>query len=280
MTIQPHLALALRPIANFIAGHFQTIEYSEHQGQMIHECGQSMKSHPHYRMVTSPKLLACRHRYCPFCQHERVENLQQQVNSFMEIVESSGAKANWLVLILYGQQSIVNCLKRRLEEMESAFTQLTRRRFAQHILGCIRFLEVSQDQVDSRLARPRFRCLLLVTTSMFEGADCVSEAQWAERWRNFLNRRTTPEVHLMRLVGSAHRVTESVQNEIHKSMSYSDDFPSEEWFLEMTRQVQGVPTLNVDGVLKPWLTKALEDQEEDLARERRYSIAKSSIQVP
>lgn len=270
---------ALKPRAKLIAGYFRTIEYSEHQGRMINECGQSMKTHPHYRMVTSPKLLPCWHRYCPLCQYERIENLQQQIDNFMENVESSGNKANWLEVTLYGQKSVVDCLKLRLEDMERAFTQLTRQRFARHILGCIRLFEVTQDQEDFRLARPRFRCLMVVTTSIFDGADFMTKAQWAEKWRQCLNVRATPEVHLMKLLGSAQSVTESVKNEIRKSMDYCADLPSEKWFLEMTRQMQGVSRLNVDGVLKPWLTNALEDQKKDLARELRYSVAKSHTPV-
>lgn len=277
MAIQTFSESALKPNAKLIAGYFRTIEYSEHQGRMINECGQSMKTYPHYRMVTSPKLLPCRHRYCPTCQYWRTESLQQQVARFMEVVTSSGNTANWLLVTLYGQKSIVNCLKQRVDDMENAFRQLMNQRFAKHILGGIRLLEVAQDDEDNRSAIPRFHCLLLVTNTMFRGEDFINEAKWAEKWRNHLTVRDTPDVYQRRLEGDAGALTALVQKEISGSLNYFGDLPSASWFLEMARQMHGVPRIRVDGVLRPWCNGALEDQENDLIKERRDSMAKSQI---
>jgi hypothetical protein len=156
--------------------------------------------------------------------------------------------------------------------MENAFSRITGQRFAQHILGCIRFLEVDQATDDDRIALPRFRCLLLVTRSLYDGPDFIPRDDWAEMWKHHIHMRDTQEVDIKRIEGDAEAASTSVLYEIFKSINCPDRLPSRPWFLEMARQLHGVPEIDVSGVLWPWFREQLEDQSSDLFREQRYSV--------
>ena len=262
----------IRPKAYQIADYFMSIDDTEHQGRMINECGDCMKTYPCRRLVTNSRALPCRHRHCPICRHWKSERWQDQAKQFLSRVASAGNTAYWLVLTLSGQRSFVSCLSPRVDHMENAFRRITGQRFAQHILGCIRFLEVDEATDDDRIAMPSFRCLLLVTQSFHNGPDFIPRDDWAEMWRHHLHMRDTSEVDLKGVEGYSEAASTSVLSEISKSINCPDRLPSKWWFLEMAKQLYGAPEIDVSGVLWPWLREQLENQASDLFRERRYSI--------
>lgn len=267
----------LRPKAYQIAAYFSGADYAEHQGRMINECGDCMKTYPCHRLITNSQALPCKHRHCPICRHWKSERWQVQASQFMNRVASAGNTAHWLVLNLSGQRSHVSCLRPRVANMEDAFSRMTSKRFAQHILGCIRFLEVDQATDDNRIAIPRLRCLLLVTQSLYDGPDFISQDEWAEQWKQHLHIRDTQNVDLKRIEGGVEAVNTSVLSEISKSINCPDRLPAQQWFLEMAKQLYGVPEIDVSGVLWPWFRGQLEDQTSDLFREQTYSAPEPTL---
>jgi plasmid rolling circle replication initiator protein Rep len=205
----------------------------------------------------------CRVRHCPVCQWRRSLMWQARFLKALPSIEQAFPTARWVFLTLTVRNVPVQELRSSLQEMNKAWHRLIKRsEFAANVLGWIRTTEVTRGRDDS--AHPHFHVLLMVRPGYFSGKGYVTQARWTELWRECARLDYTPVVDI-RTVKQKPGSDSPLRNAISETLKYAvkPSDMSDDWLLELTRQVHKLRFIASGGVLKNILRES-DETDQDL----------------
>jgi plasmid rolling circle replication initiator protein Rep len=171
-------------------------------------------------------------------------------------------KHRWLFLTLTQKNVPIQDLRRALTDMNRAFQRLSQLK-AFPAIGWLRSTEVTKGR-DGK-AHPHFHCLLMVPPGYFSGKNYIKQSEWVEMWKKSLRLDYNPVIDVQ-AVKQGEKPMELVPELLKYCTKESDLVSDREWFLELTKQMKKMRTINTGGVLKEYL-KELENEPEDLIGE-------------
>lgn len=201
----------------------------------------------------------CRVRHCPVCQWRRSLRWKAKAYQCLPKIVEEYPTHRWLFLTLTQLNPPVEDLRNALKEMNSAYRRLTQLKVWPAI-GWLRSMEVTKGRDGN--AHPHFHCLLLVSSSFFNGRNYLTQDKWALMWQRAMKLDYKPVVDV-RAVKQGKYPMELVPELLKYVTKESDMVADREWFLELTRQLHKTRAIATGGVLKEYL-KALEEEPDDL----------------
>jgi len=177
-------------------------------------------------------------------------------------IEASHPNARWLFLTLTVRNMPISELRQSLQEMNKAWNRLRLRpEFASNVEGWIRTTEVTRS--DNDYAHPHFHVLMMVRPSYFK-KHYVKHERWADLWRECARLDYQPVVDI-RAVKQKNGASSPLRNAIAETLKYAvkPSDMTDEWLIELTRQVHKLRFIASGGVLKNVLREA-EETEQDL----------------
>jgi len=207
----------------------------------------------------------CRVRHCPVCQWRRSLMWQARFLKALPAIEAAYPSARWLFLTLTVRNCPIIELRHTIQSMNKAWHRLIKRQEFSVIQGWIRTTEVTRSKDDS--AHPHFHVLMMVKPSYF-GKNYVTQRRWAELWQDCARLDYTPIVHVKAVkpklgVGSLDQLP--LRRAISETLKYSvkPQDMSDDWLIQLTRQVYHLRFIASGGILKNVLREG-EEKEEDL----------------
>ena len=180
-------------------------------------------------------------------------------------IEQAHPTARWLFITLTVRNCMVTDLRRTIQDMNKAWHRLVQRKEFDVVQGWIRTTEVTRGRDDS--AHPHFHVLMMVKPSYF-GKNYVTQRRWAELWQDCARLDYTPIVHVKAVkpklgVGSLDQLP--LRRAISETLKYSvkPQDMSDDWLIQLTRQVYHLRFIASGGILKNVLREG-EEKEEDL----------------
>jgi len=180
-------------------------------------------------------------------------------------IEAAYPSARWLFLTLTVRNCPIIELRHTIQSMNKAWHRLIKRQEFSVIQGWIRTTEVTRSKDDS--AHPHFHVLMMVKPSYF-GKNYVTQRRWAELWQDCARLDYTPIVHVKAVkpklgVGSLDQLP--LRRAISETLKYSvkPQDMSDDWLIQLTRQVYHLRFIASGGILKNVLREG-EEKEEDL----------------
>lgn len=204
----------------------------------------------------------CRVRHCPVCQWRRSLMWKAKAYKVLPQIIEKYPSHRWLFLTLTQKTIPIGELRQTLQAMSKAFQRLSQLK-AFPAVGWLRSTEVTRGK-DGR-AHPHFHCLLMVPPSYFSGRNYMKQPDWVEMWRKALRLDYNPVLDVQ-AVKQGSQPMELVPELLKYCTKESDLVTDRDWFLELTRQMQKLRSINTGGVLKDYL-KDLESEPEDLIGE-------------
>ena len=209
----------------------------------------------------------CRVRHCPVCQWRRSLMWQARLLKALPSIEQAHPTARWLFLTLTVRNCKITDLRRTIQSMNSAWHRLIKRQeFDSNVLCWIRTTEVTRGKDDS--AHPHFHVLMMVRPSYFSSNYYVTQRRWTEIWQECARLGYTPIVNVKAVrpksgVGSIDKTP--LRRAISETLKYSvkPQDMSDDWLIQLTRQVYHLRFIASGGVLKNVLREG-EEKEEDL----------------
>jgi hypothetical protein len=178
-------------------------------------------------------------------------------------IEAAHPKARWLFLTLTVRNCAIGDLRATLQEMGKAWRRLVVRQEFGAVQGWIRTTEVTRGRDGS--AHPHFHVLMMVKPGYFAGKNYVTQARWADIWRECARLDYQPIVDI-RTVKAKPGMSESpLRRAVSETLKYAVK-PADmqgEWLIELTRQVHKLRFIASGGVLKNVLREA-DESERDL----------------
>ncbi|MCT5353414.1 protein rep [Pseudomonas aeruginosa] len=223
----------------------------------------------------------CRVRHCPVCQWRRSLMWYARFQKALPEILGRYPNARWAFLTLTVRNCDIKELRATISSMNDAWKRLTHRAEFRNVLGWIRTTEVTKGRDES--AHPHFHCMLMLSPSYFKGSNYVTQARWAELWKECLRADYTPivDIRIVRPKKVSREALETSNTSLETSNAAVADAAREvlkyavkpsdmlgggndnEWFLELTRQVHNLRFIATGGALKDALRED-EETEQDL----------------
>lgn len=204
----------------------------------------------------------CRVRHCPVCQWRRSLMWKAKAYRILPSIVEAYPTHRWLFVTLTVKNCSIDSLRDTLQWMNKAWQRLSQlKKFP--AIGWIRSTEVTRGKDGS--AHPHFHCLLLVSPSYFGGKGYIKQADWCEMWRKSLRVDYQPVLDVQAIKNGSQPM-ELVPELLKYCVKESDLIADQDWFLELTKQMNRVRCVAVGGVLKEYL-KVLENEPDDLIGE-------------
>lgn len=222
----------------------------------------------------------CRVRHCPVCQWRRSLVWRAKAFRVLPKVVKDFPNSRFIFLTLTVRNCEVSQLRDTLAWMNKSWERLTKRKeFPAQ--GFIKAVEVTRGADDT--AHPHFHCLLMVTSTYFNGKYYLSQERWTELWKACLKVDYTPIVdvravkpkkgkmaaegsEMSEMLGAVLEVSkyavkpsDVLSSELDTTRTMSD----KDWLVQLTEQLHKMRAIATGGVLKKYL-KELEDEPEDL----------------
>jgi plasmid rolling circle replication initiator protein Rep len=255
-----------RSFSDAVEGLYRGSEFQDYAERM-HFCSEFLK----FGLVSGEddalklKLRAarfCRVRHCPVCQWRRSLMWKAKAYKVLPRIIEKYPKHRWLFLTLTQKNIPINELRETIQSMNKGFQRLSQLK-AFPAIGWLRSTEVTRGS--DRKAHPHFHCLLMVPPGYFAGKNYLKQADWVEMWRKSLRLDYNPVLDIQ-AVKQGSQPMELIPELLKYCTKESDLVADRDWFLELTRQMQKMRSINTGGVLKEYL-KELEAEPEDLIGE-------------
>ena len=217
------------------------------------------------------RAMFCKVRHCPVCQWRRG---MRNVARFYERLPSVAAaypKASWIFLTLTVRNPDMPDLRATLKAMNSAWKRLIERK-DWPAKGFVRTTEVTKGK-DGK-PHPHFHCLLLVEPGYFQGKNYLSQAKWADHWRDALRADYTPVVHVASVKAKSDKakaaeasgdtqaaLAAAVAETLKYAVKPEDMLTDGRFLFGITQQLAKLRFLATGGVLKDWLKEEVSQKE-------------------
>ena len=213
----------------------------------------------------------CKVRHCPVCQWRRGMSSMAKFYERLPAVAAAYPKAQWLFLTLTVRNPEMTDLRSTLASMNAAWQRMIQRQ-GWPAKGFIRTTEVTKGKDGN--PHPHFHALLLVDPGYFAGHSYISQAKWAEMWRDALRADYTPVVHVAKVKAKSDKAkaaeasgdrTAALSAAVAETLKYSikpEDMLTDGAFLfGITKQLAKLRFLATGGVLKGWLKETASNAE-------------------
>jgi plasmid rolling circle replication initiator protein Rep len=254
-----HRAMADR-IENFYGGS----EFSKY-GERISICSMFLD----FKLVTNIELGEvilklssahfCRCRHCPVCQWRRSLAWKAKFHQVLPKVLEDYRTHRWLRLTLTILNPELVDLRSTIDHLNKSFNRMSKRKAFPGV-GWIKSLEVTKSE--SGTAHPHFHILMMVKPSYFSGKAYLSFFSWTELWKSCLKVDYDPQLNVQ-AVPRGKNLLQCLPEMVKYQVKESDLVDDRDWFLELNKQLHKTRSIEVGGILKPYL-KALENEPEDL----------------
>jgi len=199
----------------------------------------------------------CRVRHCPICQWRRsLMWLARFIQALPKVIEQRPT-ARFVFLTLTRRNVPIDELRGTLREMNKAWERLVKRKGFKIVIGWIRTTELTRGQDGT--AHPHFHVLLMVPSNYFT-KNYITQAEWAQLWKDALRADYEPIVDVRAVKGD---VIPAARETLKYSVKPADMKADPSWFLEMTRQLRKLRFIASGGLLKDVL-RPEDEKEEDL----------------
>lgn len=207
----------------------------------------------------------CRVRHCPVCQWRRTLMWQARFHQALPSIQEANPNARWLLLTLTVRNCEIEQLGQTLDDMNTAWRKLIKRKALNPVIGWVRTTEVTRGKDGT--AHPHFHVLLMVRSYWFS-SGYVPQAQWVEMWKECAQLPYSPNVDIRAVKPKKGQdemaaLSRAVVETLKYAVKPSDMVDNADWFYEMTRQVHKRRFVATGGVLKDVL-KVGEETEQDL----------------
>lgn len=208
----------------------------------------------------------CRIRYCPVCQWRRSLKWRARFFEALPKLFDDYPKVKFIFLTLTVKNCSLDELSSTIKHMNKAWKKLTNRKQFP-ALGWIKSLEVTKSK--DLTAHPHFHCLLAVSDDYFRHYY-LSQSIWQELWCKSLKVDYDPIVNVKKIkpkLGQDERsgLMAAVCETLKYSVKPSDLNDDPDWLIGLTDQMRNLRTVNVGGILKPYLSDiGQESDSEDL----------------
>ena len=222
------------------ADHFARNEDTYEEGLKIFKCARELRV---YRIGSENQLSDtwyCGHHSCPVCQWRKSLKFSSRMHRLLD-QHPSLLQNKWLYLTLTVRNCPIEELRSTIEHMNQAFRRLMNRDlWKKNVAGGIKYIAVDDAGLETEFAQPYFHCLLLVSASIYEMKDYVSEIQWAAEWQQALQVQYSPRVNCCRLKG----IDLSLRNRIiwatGHSMKPTETAFDQNWFIVTSTEMRGL----------------------------------------
>ena len=207
----------------------------------------------------------CRVRHCPVCQWRKSLMWKARFYKALPEIMSDYKSARWMFLTLTVKNCAVEDLKFTLQQMNSAFKKLIKRKtFIKYNLGFVKTTEITRNNKDNS-AHPHFHVLLFMNSSYFR-RGYLKQTEWQELWRDCLNVDYSPQVDIRTVkLDKSKSKEEALSNAVAETLKYavkpSDMIQDRDWFYEMNRQVFKMRFVSTGGILKDLFKEETTEKE-------------------
>ncbi|WP_114418958.1 protein rep [Marinospirillum perlucidum] len=240
----------LKRKAEAIAGQLLRNSVTHQDGQLIHQCAETLGISTHNPMTPVIKTWYCKHRACPICQWRKQMKRLAQMHTVLDLLKMQPSNHRWLFLTLTVQNCPVTELSPVLDCMNQAFSRMLRRKELQHLAGHLRNTEITEDTLHPGYVHPHFHCLLLVKPSMFAGKHYVKESRWAELWQEALGISYLPRVHVRGVARDGLSEDQQVINHVAYNTKVASSYEQEDVFVELVQQTKRKRLFSAGGLLR------------------------------
>ncbi|SOB76012.1 Replication protein [Marinobacter sp. LV10R510-11A] len=232
------------------AGHFLSDGCRQTDGHRLLNCAKYVRTYRTPSNDTFIDALYCKHTHCPLCQRQKARKYRSKIHQLLDqnpyLLDSK-----WLYLTLTVRDCNVEDLRPTGDIMVKAFQRMrTRKLWKDNVLGGIRFIEVTESQVDRESVHPHFHCLLLVRPSMFAGNNYVSTVKWASEWQKALQAHYEPKVHIKRFNGKPDEIRSLIVGHAGYSMKPRKTVLDRRRFLIMTHEMRDLRRAESFGIIR------------------------------
>jgi plasmid rolling circle replication initiator protein Rep len=217
------------------------------------------------------KAMFCKVRHCPVCQWRRGMANMARFYERLPALAAAQPKAQWLFLTLTVRNPDMANLRTTLRDMNAAWQRMIQRA-GWPAKGFVRTTEVTKGK-DGR-PHPHFHCLLLVDPGYFQGKNYISQAKWADLWKESLRADYTPVVHVAKVRAKSDKAKAAeasgdkfaaLSAAVAETLKYSvkpEDMLTDGVFLfGITEQLHKLRFIATGGILKDWLKETVSDKE-------------------
>lgn len=233
----------------------------------------------------------CRVRHCPVCQSRRQEMWQARFFKAIPKILEDYPTARYLYLTLTVRNPPVKELRKTLGWMNKSFVRLTKRK-EWPALGWAKSVEVTRGKDDPGTAHPHYHVLMMVPGGYFS-RRYINQKEFTQLWKECLRAdyepvvdvrivrpRKAPQRSSMGLPAPLPDIQTSdlptglpgVRAAILETFKYSvkaeDLITSQDWLLEVTKQMHKTRAVALGGVFRDYLS---EEEPEDLIQEEELS---------
>ncbi|MEQ6886586.1 protein rep [Salicola sp. Rm-C-2C1-2] len=231
----------VRAAALQLAEHLIQDPWTKKVAARIHNCALRTKD-------TSQA--GCHHPHCPSCQHQKAYDHGHQMDWLFREKPWQG-DSQWVAVSFSVRQCQVTELSECLEAMKVAFRRMTRRRFwSRHVQGALRILRVDQGFSDTKVAHPRFECVLLLRPDVSKDPAGFREDVWHQLWRDCFGEDFIAEVHPENVEPIDQDVRTQIQQATIRALRPRTPPTSPGWFLTAMPQMDSFRWMESFGDLR------------------------------
>jgi plasmid rolling circle replication initiator protein Rep len=201
----------------------------------------------------------CRVRSCPVCQWRRSLMWKSKAHKILPKIVEDYPTHRWLFLTLTVRNCAITELRFTLDLMHKSFERMSKLKSFPAV-GWLKSVEVTRGKDGS--AHPHFHCLLMVSSTYFNGINYIKQSDWIQIWKKSLRIDYEPIVDV-RAIKKGSNPEVLIPELLKYCTKESDLVADKEWFLEFTRQMHNSRNISTGGLLKKYL-KELEQEPEDL----------------
>jgi plasmid rolling circle replication initiator protein Rep len=223
----------------------------------------------------------CRCRHCPVCQWRRALMWRAKFTQVLPKILEDFPKYRWIRLTLTIKNPRITELRDGIDLLNASFAKMIKRKTFPGV-GWIKSVEVTKSKVDFAdtellidgkpitkniaTAHPHLHVLMIVKSSYFKNKGFyLSYQEWIAMWKSCLQVDYEPDVDI-RAVGETKNLLACLPEMLKYQVKESDLVDDHDWFLELNKQLHKTRSVEVGGILKPYL-KGLEQEPEDLIGE-------------
>lgn len=276
--------------ADRVAGAYRNVGYAD-LSERIKNCASWMRFAEHVDETGEARLkLAdtrfCRARFCPICQWRKSKVWQARLSQAIPRLYEAVPDLVPIFLTLTVKNCHVSELRATIQRLTAAFGKLTRRKWWPG-RAWVKSVEVTRNRAE-QTCHPHLHALIWVGAEYFS-TGYIHQSEWRSRWGEALLVDYLPVVNVKRVRGqttSNSGVDQSLAGvlEVAKYAVKACEIVREPQYLaDLTHQMHGLRSLDVGGLLKPYLRTDepedlinLEEEPETAPEPTRYFVARWS----
>ena len=156
----------------------------------------------------------CKKRLCPMCDWRRSLNLCSQLTDIFTVLSVERPSVRFAFLSLTIRNMTGEEFPAAIDQIQKGFRALLRRyrKRLSDVLGGFRSLEVTINPDDGTF-HPHLHAVLALNSSYYKGTGYITQAEWADMWRDVLSLDYTPSTFINNIKTDEHTDNETKAHE-------------------------------------------------------------------